>query len=391
MRVCKRTSIRPGTLAIIAALLLGFGLAALAEAAPMAEVPPSRDADTPEGGNPSGVSGRNVPGAPVGGRLSVEAEVVGLYQRAGRIAREDLGRAIQQLADDPQRSSAQFARNRAAVLLRDLQQAMRRIDAQATRIVGPETERAWRTGLSQAGTQARELGLRDALPGAGGDVSGTLDAANTDAARTVAEDTVARLSAAAEGQAQRAAGLFVSLADATASTEASVNRAIADGLLTGKRRVAEGELRRIFAGDEGGLRSFRQLGAEQITVGNWTGPIRTYTSTVVRTRTREATNMARHQRLRDGGLDLVQIGGRVSVNFCTRFLGLVATLGAARDGFPTLASLPSGGPPFHPNCSKSTAAYDPDLVSARRRGDAQKAQQAFERDRGAGKLTEDLG
>lgn len=118
------------------------------------------------------------------------------------------------------------------------------------------------------------------------------------------------------------------------------------------------------------LQTYRQLGAQIIQVGRAEMSVRSYASLLVRTRTREATVAARHERLLVSGIGLVQITGRVSSNFCTAFIGLVLSLGDERviDGvrYPAIASLPGGGPPFHPNCTKGTAAYIPDLVSAGR-------------------------
>jgi hypothetical protein len=64
-------------------------------------------------------------------------------------------------------------------------------------------------------------------------------------------------------------------------------------------------------------------------------------------------------------LDLVSIIGRVSKNFCTAYLGLVFSIGGKSDKYPALTELPSDGPPFHPNCSKSTRPFIPELASGK--------------------------
>jgi hypothetical protein len=84
-----------------------------------------------------------------------------------------------------------------------------------------------------------------------------------------------------------------------------------------------------------------------------------YAEMVARTQTRQATTIARHERLESNGVDLVSIVGRVSTNFCTAFLGQVFSLSGKSDKYPALSSLPGGAgpyppPPFHPHCSKST-------------------------------------
>jgi hypothetical protein len=82
-----------------------------------------------------------------------------------------------------------------------------------------------------------------------------------------------------------------------------------------------------------------------------------YAELVARTRTREAQVQARHERLGELGIDLVSIVGRISNSFCTAFLGQVFSLSGTSAKYPAYASLPGGGPPFHPNCSKSTRPY----------------------------------
>jgi hypothetical protein len=88
-----------------------------------------------------------------------------------------------------------------------------------------------------------------------------------------------------------------------------------------------------------------------------------YAEMVARTKTREASVDARHERLSELGLDLVAIVGRISKNFCTAFLGQVFSLSGNSDKYPAYSSLPGGGPPFHPNCSKSTRPFVEELAS----------------------------
>ena len=354
----------------------------------MPDVPPTRGEREPASVNPSGVSGANVPTTDQGGRLAIEAQVVALYADAGKVITRQLSDAMKELAANPQRRSAQYRRNRASVLLRDLQRHLNRIDARAMTLVGPEVERAYRGGLSQAGKQASELGLGDDLPDG---IGAEFNLVDENAVETVARDTVARMHNAANGQADRAAALFRSLGEASVRvSESEVNRTIGRGIVTGDALEANRELRRLFDNDPATEKTYRQLGSQIIQVGGWEGPLRTYASTVVRTRTREATVTARHNRLGEIGIDLVQINGRVSRNFCTRFIGLVVSLGEARDGYPSIRELPNGGPPFHPNCSKGTAAFVPELVSSGRVSDSRKALDAFRRAQRTGTLTTDL-
>lgn len=56
--------------------------------------------------------------------------------------------------------------------------------------------------------------------------------------------------------------------------------------------------------------------------------------------------------------------------------------------YPALAGLPGGGPPFHPNCSKGTAAYVPELVSASRASLHARAMRVYVSRRNTGRLIE---
>jgi hypothetical protein len=59
----------------------------------------------------------------------------------------------------------------------------------------------------------------------------------------------------------------------------------------------------------------------------------------------------------------VTIVGRITPWFCTAYVGKVFSLSGNDPDFPPLDSVPGGGPPFHPNCSKSTAPFIRELAS----------------------------
>lgn len=326
---------------------------------------------------------------------SVQAELVRAYELAGADLNRQVARAYEQLLADPQRVSAAHREIRARELGARVDEILRRLDGRRTSVITTPVLETATEAVAEAERQIRELGVNpeDLVPGSGvpgvslpGVGFGGVDQAAVEqlAANTAARalDEVGRSLTAAERQLRaqaletfRALGASQLTAQSQGDAEREVNRAIIRGLVTGNTRVAEGAIRQVLGEAEGVgadvLSSYRKLGNQQIQVGRWTGPLRAYASTVVRTRTREATEAARHQRLGQSGINLVQITGRLSENFCTAYVGLVCSLGApvTRDGvtYPALRSLPSGGPPFHPNCSKSTAAYIPELVSDGRR------------------------
>lgn len=327
-------------------------------------------------------------GAPV----SVVDHLGLIYQRAADGVAADLARALRDLAADPNSRSAAFRAARAADLSRRIEARLAALGAASRRTLDPAFERAVAMGLRQGVDQANTLRGQSG-PGIDGPLAqGVTDAMlNDGAAALFARDTAARLDAAAMRIGSDARTVFRSISAgplAGAENEARVNQALAAGLISGDPRAADRAVRDLFRDPTAPeAESYRRLGARQIEVGGWTGSVGAYAEMLVRTRTREATVSARHDMLAELDIDLVQITGRRSANFCTRYLGLVVSVSGRTPGYVALASLPGGGPPFHPNCSKGTAAYDDALVSSERAAAADIARQRYERDLANGLLT----
>ncbi len=376
-----------GLALVLLAILIA---AALLERFVMAEVPPARGPDAPNAINPSGVNDSVLPIVRPGSTLTLERVVVGLYDDAMRQINADLALAIEQLAESPDRRSAQFRQGRAAQLQGTFQRRLNALGQRALPGLMNAGEDGFKRGLRQARAQLNDVGLGPVVRAAGSSFSfGVQDRRIVEIA---ARDMLQRLQSGAGDHAARSVGLFRSLgAGPLFGRDVEVTRIIARGLTTGSPIKADRALRDLFRDPNAPEReSYRRIGAKQITVGGWTGPVRTYTSTVVRTRSREATEAARHERLGENGIELVQIVGATSVNFCTRFLGLVVALGNAQGGFPSISELPSSGPPFHPNCSKSTAAYIDGVTSDRREAAHNQAIGAFRRAQSSGNLMKPL-
>jgi hypothetical protein len=172
-----------------------------------------------------------------------------------------------------------------------------------------------------------------------------------------ATDIFTDLSGAATSMGERAQRLLRATAQNDLS-EASINTILAGGVIEGRPaetiRTLREEFRRV-AGDEIAVRT-KTGGVMNFEVGY-------YASMVARTRTRQASVHSRHQRLQQLGLNLVSIIGLLSKNFCTAYLGQVYSLDGRSDKYPALSDLPGGGPPFHPNCSKSTRPFIEELAS----------------------------
>lgn len=334
--------------------------------------------------------------------MTVEQRVVALLGAAADDVSRMAGNAMADLLADPANRSASYRESRAAELSYALRIRLARMGANVEQIMGgPASEAALRAAL-RADRELGELGLGERTILGSGRV-GFVNV-NIEAVEVIARDTAAREVRAAagemvrgiEGHARNAETVFRSLSESVLTQgrggESAVNQAVARGIITGDPRITERAIRELFADPNAPVaESYRKLGNRQITVGKATMSVRQYAATVTRTRMREATVTAHHERLQTLGVSLVQVTGRESANFCTAFLNLVCSLNGFAgeiDGVSVvpLASLPGGGPPFHPNCSKSTAAFVPNLVSAGRVRDGAEAFRVFEQRRQAGDL-----
>ncbi|GEM_PF-1967079 len=298
------------------------------------------------------------------------AEMVTLYDSAAT----EIVKALAVSLDTTSRSE-QFKRARAARLALAIEHATRRFGASIRPHIESISTDSYNLGLKQGISQLKDLGLRDqAAP-----VRGTFTGVDERAVEVIARDIAAASVTAIDNLGQDAQRLLRKIST-TQIRDPDVSRAIAKGLITGDPRIAKREVRELFRG-QNDQDSYRRLGNRMIQVGGATMRVRNYAEMLVRTRTREATVQARHNRLRESNVDLVIITGRVSKYFCTAYLGLICSIDGKSGKWPALSSLPGGGPPFHPNCSKGTRPYVEGLSPP---GDAEAGQAALRefRDRG---------
>jgi hypothetical protein len=241
----------------------------------------------------------------------------------------------------------------AAQQIQQIQRMLASLDQHAANWVGENLPRAMIDGINRARTQAIEAGVSVPESPAGGSFSlidhGTL--------RVFARDIHADLSNAGKSMGERASRLLRATAQNNLA-ERDINTILAGGVIEGRPADTIRKLR-----DE-----FRRVAGDEIAITTKNGNVINYevgyyASLVARTRTREATVHARHERLGQLGLDLVSIVGLVSKNFCTAYLGQVYSISGRSTKYPALSALPSHGPPFHPNCSKSTRPFVEELAS----------------------------
>ena len=225
------------------------------------------------------------------------------------------------------------------------------IKASASAWAGNAIPAAYAAGLKLAAEQAAAAGI-DGSP-----LSGSFALINRGAVQLLALEVANDLGKAAQSMAATASKVLRQTAQMQLD-EAQIDKILAGGLITGQPLQAIRALRA----------ELEKVHGSQVTVptkkgGSMTFDVGYYAEIVARTKTREAVVTATNDRLAELGQDLVTIVGRVSNNFCTAYLGNVFSLSGRSTDYPPLESLPSGGPPFHPNCSKSTALYVEDLAS----------------------------
>lgn len=264
---------------------------------------------------------------------------------------------------------------RASEQLRQIDQILLQLKAGSLAWANQAVPDAYRDGIALAEKQAREAVL-GAHPGARGPVLGAGKTSDLQPPVSSPQFPAASFQLIDRRTAEVfARDIYLDLAKASDSIAANAKKALRD---TRQEGLSEVEINRILAGGaiEGKprqtIKSLREalekVHGQQVTIiGKSGNPItfdtKYYASMVARTKTRQATVVARHDRLQQLGCDLVSIVGLISKNFCTAYLGQVYSLSGSSDKYPALSSLPGGGPPFHPNCSKSTRPFIEELAS----------------------------
>lgn len=252
----------------------------------------------------------------------------------------------------------QFRRARAAMLLKRIDDTM----AKFGNSIQPAIERAsidsYQRGMSEGRAMLRDMGLTDdrlrQRP--------TFAAVDERAVQVLANDIAIASVKAMDDLAQNAKRLTRAIAF-KGIEDTDVSKVLAKGIVTGDVRQAKREVRELFR-NPNLEESYRKLGNRLINVGDATMSVRQYSNMLMRTRTREAVVKARVSQFIENDVRLGIIDGRVSKNFCTRYIGLIVSLDGNHPKWPALSSLPGGGPPFHPKCSKSVRPYVESLAPA---------------------------
>lgn len=243
-----------------------------------------------------------------------------------------------------------YRRARAADQLNQVRRIQRKLDQLVSAWTGEAITMAYRAGRDLGRRQVIEAGVRiDPTK------EGSFALVGARSAAVFAADTFETLKAASKGMTERVESVLRKTADVGLS-RADLNTILAGGVITGQPRQTIRTLRE----------ELRAINGDKVTVVGKDGVGRDYdvgyyAEMVARTQTRQATVVARHERLQEADLDLVMVIGRVSDNFCSAYLGMVFSLSGKSDKYPSIDEI--DGPPFHPNCSKSTRPFVPELAS----------------------------
>ncbi|HVS73116.1 MAG TPA: hypothetical protein VHQ47_17810 [Phycisphaerae bacterium] len=277
---------------------------------------------------------------PIPDNPSLIEQLAGYYEDAA-------ARLSQIVISPPGRTAAaqEFNHARAAQQLAQVNREIFLLRHHASQWTSEAITDAVRRGTLLADKQAASAGIQ--APG----LSGSFGAINTQAVEVLARDTIGDLYKAADSMGNTAAFALRKMA-ATGVTNAQVNQIIAGrAIIEGQPQAAVRELRDLL----------EKVHGKRVVIQGKSGPISFdtgyYAKMIATTKTREAVVTANSHRLQQHGIDLVRIVGKVSVHFCTAFLGHVYSISGGHSRYPALSSLPSGGPPFHPNCSKSTVPF----------------------------------
>jgi hypothetical protein len=141
----------------------------------------------------------------------------------------------------------------------------------------------------------------------------------------------------------------------SSARDKAMSTEIAKGVIEGKaRREASKEI---------GAKLFQDFGTPTIRVGSKTMSIDHYAELVARTRTKEAHTAGSVNRAIEAGQDLLMISAHGAKDGCAYYEGKVFSVSGGSEKYPSINSLPNGGPPFHPNCKHSAMPFVEPLAS----------------------------
>lgn len=111
----------------------------------------------------------------------------------------------------------------------------------------------------------------------------------------------------------------------------------------------------------------------------YTFALDTYAAMVAQATKAQARSVAALNRARQAGLDLVRVTPNPSTtgDWCDAYRGRVFSISGAHPSYPPLASIPNGGPPFHPWCKHGLGIFVPEFHTAAARREFAQVDQRF--------------
>jgi hypothetical protein len=253
----------------------------------------------------------------------------------------------------PGDASAPVSRARAASLYHQVQQEVQTLKGQGNLWTGKAISKSVQQGLDEGKTQAEEAGIRpaDSL------LQGDFNVINHRAVEAFAKDTIGDITKNADMMLRQAKATIDKISDIGLSVR-DVNQILAGrSIIEGKPVEAIKVLRDKLEAIHG----------ETVPVLCKDGVTRNYQAADVaerlaRTKTRQAVVNSKHDVFGEMGIELVKVIGRLTRYFCTDYVGHIYSIEPGHKKFPWLGDLrcqgvSPPGPPFHPNCSKSTIPY----------------------------------
>ena len=238
---------------------------------------------------------------------------------------------------------------------------LEQLDQIAAREIGRGMSRAISTGVRQANAQLAAAGVlarKNAMMGSFG-------LTDTRQIELLAKDAAIHLQAATRSM-RKVSETILRATQQYKLGEPEIRKVVAGGLLDGMPEHGRIQLKSAF--DRVALHEVvdQKTGEVHkvdglIEVNGRHYDTRYYSRMVYDTTASEAHVKATHQRFEEQGVDLVRIIGNRTKYFCTEYLGRIYSLSGKSTKYPALSSLPRNGPPFHPNCSKSTIAFIEDV------------------------------
>jgi hypothetical protein len=262
--------------------------------------------------------------------------------------------AERRLLRDARTLTAEARRSRAVLI--EIEQILQLLDEEAAQAVSRLIPAAYRRGVLRANQGLESIGFSTQRFPIDNQFHGT-------AVELLAEDIrddLLEATANVHKQFRRA----IRRTQLPRELDIKITQEIGKGLIAGEtRQQVQRALTRTILDD---------LAGKPLLINGRQYQVDKYAELVVRTKTREAVTKGTINRLVETGNDLVMVTRHGATDGCGFFEGRVFSISGTSSVYPPVASLPNGGPPFHPNCVHNLAPYVDELASGAERRRAEK-------------------